>query len=133
MERIVLVVEDNPEISTIYNLVFQKGGFSVQPALNGASALRYLASVSPDLVILDIYLPDMSGLDILTSIRKSEEDSHIPVIIVTGDHYINRKPEAAQADMVLVKPVQPFDILALGEAVIRRTAAYYPRNRSTAS
>jgi two-component system cell cycle response regulator DivK len=80
----VLIVEDNPKNLKLARDVLAFGGFTVLEATDGASALAAVAAETPDVVLMDIQLPDMSGVDVLCRLREDERTRHIPVVALTA-------------------------------------------------
>jgi len=83
MDRILLI-EDDPTLSTLYKDFFEKEGYSVSLATDGDSGLKIAMSTMPDIILLDILLPKMNGMSVLTKIRGSEWGKKEPVIILTN-------------------------------------------------
>ncbi|MBA3288344.1 MAG: response regulator transcription factor [Acidimicrobiia bacterium] len=117
----VLVVDDEPVIVDVVRDYLAAAGFRVSTARSGADALRSLRSLPPDLVVLDLGLPDRDGLDVLREIRRTSER---PVIVLTA-----RDAEADRvvglelgADDYVVKPFSPRELLARVRAVLRRSS-----------
>jgi PAS domain S-box-containing protein len=81
---LVMIVEDNPELRKACKLLFQREGWRVVHCENGAEGLMHLKERLPNLIILDLMMPDMDGFEFLTHVRKSETWFEIPVIINTG-------------------------------------------------
>ena len=77
---VVLLVDDEPKIRRFLRAGFEMKGFEVLEADNAAAALRLAASGSPDLIVLDLSLPDLHGLDVLERVRSS---SNVPIIILS--------------------------------------------------
>jgi CheY-like chemotaxis protein len=100
----ILIVEDTPELSDIFSQVFRLKGLSTEVIGDGRSALARLDSAPPRAVILDLNMPEVSGLEVLRQIRSSETWKRVPVIVVTAD-WINSREAEDQADLVLLKPV----------------------------
>lgn len=119
-ERRILVVEDDGDLRQIYRLALSFAGFSVQEAADGMDALRRLDSDPPDLIVLDLMLPDLSGLVVQQEVAAHAHTRNIPVVIVTGstvalDH--------VDVSCVLRKPITPEQLietvrkcLAVGQA-----------------
>ena len=110
MAKKILVVEDSPMTrSLIISSLEEVGDFTIIEAANGFQALRKLPEVSPDLVITDINMPDINGLEVVRFVKQSENFKHIPVIIVTTEGRDVDKERGLRlgADRYLVKPFQP--------------------------
>ncbi len=119
---LVLVVEDEPGIATILSAYLQRDGLRAQQAHDGLEALRLFRQLKPDMVLLDIHLPGMDGLDLLRAIR---EDGNTPVIMVTAlaDDVDKLLGLRLGADDYVVKPFSPPEVVARVRAVLRRTQA----------
>jgi len=110
MAKRILVVEDSPMTrSLIVSTLEDIGDFIVIEAANGFQALRKLPEVSPDLVITDINMPDINGLEVVRFVKQNDHFKHIPVIIVTTEGRDIDKERGLRlgADRYLVKPFEP--------------------------
>ena len=110
MQRKILVVEDSPMTrSLIVSSLEGIGSFTIVEAANGFEALRKLPEVTPDLVITDINMPDINGLEVVRFVKQSDQFSHIPVIIVTteGRDVDRERGLRLGADRYLIKPFEP--------------------------
>lgn len=116
----ILIVEDDEAIASFQRMYFSEAGFAVTIAPTGAEALRVLSGAPPALVVLDLGLPDMDGLDICERIRNT---SDIPVLIVTArDEDVDRIMGLEYgADDYLAKPFHPKELIARVKAILRRT------------
>lgn len=116
----ILVVEDDDGIAEFEVLELEHEGFEVQRAQDGRAALDLFESFKPDVILLDIMLPEISGLEVLRRIRKS---SQVPVILVTarGETYDKVNGLDAGADDYISKPFEIEELLARLRAVLRRT------------
>jgi CheY-like chemotaxis protein len=108
-QALVLLIEDQEDTREGYATYLQAAGMTVLTAADGAEALRVFHRDRPDVVVLDLGLPDMNGLDVLTQIKAAPHADRIPVIVVTGRD-LGCKPEGAA--VVLRKPVLPFALLS---------------------
>jgi DNA-binding response OmpR family regulator len=84
MPRKLLIVDDNIDSITILRSVLEQQGFSVQAALSGKEALQKLQEDLPEVVLLDVMMPEMSGLEVLQAIRENNATATLPVIMVTA-------------------------------------------------
>lgn len=120
----ILVVEDEKSISRFISTILNTNGYEAMQARSGQEALSMIASHCPDLIILDLGLPDMDGMDILSGLRKW---STLPVIVVSARGRERDKVIALDmgADDYLTKPFGPGELLARIRAALRhvRTAA----------
>lgn len=101
----ILIAEDNDDLRTIFSLAFKHTHFEVQAVSNGKQAIAELEKALPDVLVLDINMPEMSGIDVLRYIRERGWDSHLEVIVVTGNSEHRYDPEINSASLFLVKPV----------------------------
>jgi DNA-binding response OmpR family regulator len=99
---LALIIEDDPKLSTIYDTVVTQAGYTTETIRRGDEALKRLSTVSPSLILLDIHLPYVSGLELLKVIRATEALVKVPVIVLTADLYMADSAEEL-ADYVLIK------------------------------
>ncbi|MDX1523579.1 MAG: response regulator [Anaerolineae bacterium] len=99
-----LIIEDDPKLADIFEIALQRIGVETEIAPDGQLALNRLAVSSPDLVILDIHLPHVSGVEILRQIRKDDRLKATRVVIVTADVTYVRTMQS-EVDMIMTKPV----------------------------
>lgn len=120
MNELILVVDDEPKIVRLARDYLERSNFRVQPAADGVSALAAARQEKPDLVILDLNLPGMDGLDVCRALRR---ESSVPIIMLTAraeemDRLIGLE---LGADDYIVKPFSPRELVARVRAVLRRT------------
>lgn len=84
MSKVVLLVEDNDFIRNMYQLKLSKAGLTVEEAIDGKQALEKIAAKKPDLVLLDMMMPNMSGIDVLKQLNKDKLIPDLPVIVLTN-------------------------------------------------
>ena len=123
--RTVLVVDDEPKIVGILRDYLDRAGFRSVEAFDGTSAIRTARRDAPDLVVLDLGLPDMDGLDVIRSLR---ERSRVPIVVLTarGDESDRLVGLELGADDYVVKPFSPKEVVARVRAVLRRTEQAAP-------
>lgn len=80
----VLIVEDDDNLREIYKREFELEGFTVETANDGQEGIEKMASFLPDLVLLDFYMPTMSGFDVLKSVKDNPALKNIPIIVLTN-------------------------------------------------
>jgi two-component system alkaline phosphatase synthesis response regulator PhoP len=83
-KRKVLIVEDNPDLLELLRLQFKEEGFATATALNGVDAIKKARSLMPDLLLLDIMLPELDGLAVCEIIRKDPATASMPILMITG-------------------------------------------------
>ena len=117
--RRVLIVDDEPHIRTVLRSYLEAAGFSVLEAADGASALRIARDERPDLLLLDVMLPGIDGLEVLRQIR---QDSDVYVILVTArtEEVDKLVGLGVGADDYITKPFSPREVAARVKAVLRR-------------
>ena len=121
MNEMILVVDDEPKIAKLAKDYLERSGFRVITAADGNIALSSAKSEKPDLVVLDLNLPGMDGLDVCRALR---QDSDVPIIMLTArveetDSLIGLE---LGADDYITKPFSPRELVARVRAVLRRTA-----------
>jgi two-component system, OmpR family, alkaline phosphatase synthesis response regulator PhoP len=116
----VLVVDDEPAIVEIVRDYLTEGGYRVSTARSGDEALAQIRSIRPDLIVLDLGLPGLDGLDVTRTVRRS---SSVPIIILTARSDETDRVVGLElgADDYLVKPFSPRELLARVRAVLRRS------------
>lgn len=120
--RKILIIEDDKELSHITELELAHEGFSVATAFDGREGMEKIESEKPDMVLLDVMLPRLSGLEILRKLR-NEMNSDLPVILVTARGETIDKVDGLNsgADDYIAKPFKIEELLARMNAVLRRT------------
>src|SRR2546423_4167997 len=121
----ILVVDDEPDITALVAYHLAKAGYRVITAANGRDALRTAREERPDLVVLDLMLPGVSGYDVLADLRRREETKDLGVILLTArkDEPDRLKGLALGADDYLPKPFSPQELVLRVGAVLRRLSA----------
>ena len=119
MSGAVLIIEDDTRIANWVKVYFERAGFSAEVAHDGESGLALARNLTPDLVILDLRLPRLDGVEMCRILRR---ESEVPIIMLTA-----REAHAERiigldsgADDYIVKPFDPQEVIARAEAVLRR-------------
>lgn len=115
----VLVVEDDKDFQRFLKDLLVKNGYSVQTTDKGITAISVIEKIDPDLVILDLNLPDMHGESVCSEIRK--EHQNLPIIMLTSKSSVSEKIQglSAGADDYITKPLEPDEFLARVKARLR--------------
>lgn len=123
MKPHILVVEDEPPLVEVLRYNLEKEGYLVDVAEDGAVALEKVHHRTPDLIILDWMLPELSGIDVCRRLRADPDTKDVPVIMLTarGEEADRVKGLASGADDYVVKPFSPAELLARVRAVLRRS------------
>jgi len=121
----VLVVDDEKDLVDLISYNLEKEGYKVLKAYNGEAALGLVHSKNPDLVILDLMLPGIQGMEVCKLIRKNSATSNLPIIMVTakGDEFDKILGLEVGADDYITKPFSVRELLARVKAVLRRFEA----------
>lgn len=110
----VLVVDDYADARNVWAEYLHLAGFDVLTAADGPEALAAVESNPPDVILLDLEMPGLSGLDVAAQLKASPETRHIPLIATTGHSLATHGDAAARAGFarVLVKPCLPDEVIA---------------------
>lgn len=114
MAKKILIIEDYPATSEMMSSILEAEGFKSLVAMEGASGLEMARSQKPDLILLDVMMPGMSGFQVCEKLKADEKTRGIPVIIVSvrGTEENIKKGEKLGADGYVPKPFDPFDLVA---------------------
>ncbi|HEY6361014.1 MAG TPA: response regulator [Vicinamibacterales bacterium] len=113
----VLLVEDDRDTREMYSEYLSYSGMIVTEASTGRRALESVARQCPDVVVTDIAMPEMDGLELSRRLRALEETRHLPIIAVSGQ--VSPRAREAGADVVLEKPCEPDTLLHVIEDVLK--------------
>lgn len=110
----ILIVDDYVDALQVWDLYLTESGFDVLTAADGTAALAKARTQHPDLIVLDLELPDLSGAEVARALRAEESTRHIPKIAVTGYTQARQLDEARRSgfDTILIKPCDPDDLIA---------------------
>jgi two-component system, OmpR family, phosphate regulon response regulator PhoB len=128
MAREVLVVEDEPDIRRLVVLHLERDGFRCRTAANGLDALREAKANVPDLVVLDLMLPGLDGLEVCRRLRSDASTAGVPIIMLTAksDEVDRVVGLEVGADDYVAKPFSPKELVARVRAVLRRSRPSQP-------
>ncbi len=118
--RRILVVDDEERMVRFIRLNLEHDGFHVSEAFNGKQAIQRLRDVNPDLILLDVMMPDLNGFEVLEMLR---EISNVPVIMLTAKGEEDDRVRGLElgADDYVTKPFSPRELVSRAKAVLRRT------------
>ena len=122
MSRLVAIVDDEPDIVELVSVHLKKAGYATEGFLDAESFLKFIETNTPDLILLDLMLPDMDGFDICKYLRKKDEFAPIPIIMLTArSEEIDRVLGLELgADDYVTKPFSVKELVARVKAVFRR-------------
>lgn len=110
--HLALVIEDNEDQNLIFTTAMEQAGYKIETFYDGLEALRRLKEIVPDLIILDLHIPGISGRDILGQIRSNQKYAKTLIFLATADA-IMAEELRSQADLVLLKPVSFSQLVTL--------------------
>ena len=119
MSATVLIIEDDARIANWLKVYFERAGYSAEVTHNGESGLDLARTLTPDLIVLDLTLPGLDGVQLCRMLRR---ESDVPIIMLTAreahaDRVIGLE---SGADDYIVKPFDPGEVIARADAVLRR-------------
>ena len=123
-----LIVEDDPEARKVLSLILKLDGYEISTASGGAEAVQAMMKMTPDLVLLDVMMPDMDGYQVCGWVRSNPATAAVPVVMLSG----KADPESVArglevgADEYLSKPISPSKLTAQLRGVLARTAGRAP-------
>ncbi|GMV90672.1 MAG: hypothetical protein AMXMBFR82_04500 [Candidatus Hydrogenedentota bacterium] len=106
---VILVVDDMPENISLMRRLLAPKGYTIAEALGGVAALEVVATDPPDVILLDLIMPDMNGFEVCDRLKRDLSTRHIPIIIITGvaEHDANIRALEAGVDDFLIRPIDP--------------------------
>jgi two-component system phosphate regulon response regulator PhoB len=124
----VLIVDDEPDLRSLLDFNFRSGGFETALAANGEEALRLVAQRLPDLVLLDLMLPDIPGTEVCRRLKSEPRTRDVPVIMLTarGDEIDRIVGFEVGADDYVTKPFSAREVVLRARAILRRAGARPP-------
>jgi len=118
----MLIIEDEKDIVKMLDYNLKKEGFKTLSAYNGEDGLDMASKENPDLILLDLMLPEIDGFDVCKALKSDPKTSHIPIIILTAKDQETDKSVGLElgADDYVTKPFSPRELIARIKAVLRR-------------
>ena len=113
-KKTVLIVEDDSMISSMYKTKLDASGFSVLTADNGADGLETAKGEKPDLILLDVILPQLDGFSVLEELKKDEKTKNIPVIVLTNlgtEEDFDKGKKLGAVDYIVKANLTPADVI----------------------
>jgi DNA-binding response OmpR family regulator len=122
MPQKILIADDDVETLRLIGLMLQRQGFEIAAASNGAQALEMSHSASPDLIILDVMMPDMDGYQVTRQLRQDASTADIPILMFTAKSQVEDKVTGYEAgvDEYITKPIHPAELVARVKALLSR-------------
>lgn len=120
--RTVIYIEDDPEMIDLVSMILSRYGFQIRGVQGGRKGLDLIIAEPPDLILLDLMMPDLDGWDIYHQIKATETTKNIPVIVITAkaqqvDRVLGLR--IAKVDDYITKPFHPQELLDSVERVLR--------------
>jgi CheY-like chemotaxis protein len=130
----ILIVDDYPDALDIWSLYLRSLGYEVSTAFDGASAIAQAEQLLPDLIVLDLEMPGISGFEAARRLRHNPATEDIPMIAATGYSHHRQLEMAREAgfDQVVVKPVEPDQLVNEIERLLDMTVSVRQPNHSNA-
>ncbi len=125
MAEKVLIVDDDVETLRLVGLMLERQGYQISAADHGERAIQKAQNDQPNLILLDVMMPDMSGYEVAKRLRTNNRTANIPIIMFTAKAQVDDKVEGLEsgADAYLTKPTQPRELLAQVRALLARSRA----------
>ena len=128
MRKKILVVEDDTDLLEIMRLSLKGAGYSIATATNGIEALKKARTLSPDLILLDLVLPELDGFAVCETLRRDRATAEVPIIVVTGlsSEFTRLAGLESGATDYVTKPVSPMALVSKIDALLRAGACPAP-------
>ena len=109
----ILIVDDEPDVRFVLKMAFQAAGHRIVEAHHGVAALERVADSRPDLVVTDVMMPVLDGLELIRRLRSDPGTAAIPILVLSS-----RSTAESGADAAVTKPFRPHEVLATGLSLI---------------
>src|SRR4030042_6559704 len=123
MAEKILVVDDDLDTLKLVGMMLQRQGYTIVAAINGAQALSKVPAEKPDLILLDVMMPDIDGFEVCRRLRSDAAYASIPILMFTAKTQVDDKVQGFEsgADDYLPKPTHPAELLAHVKALLGRS------------
>ena len=113
MSNPILVVEDNEDLSILFKLVLESAGYEVATVNNGYAALDNIAQIQPQLILLDVMMPGISGLEVAQDLKQQHNCQSLPILLVSAaDRLEDKQIYDSKADGIIYKPFDLDDLIS---------------------
>jgi CheY-like chemotaxis protein len=131
----ILLVDDYPDALEIWGLYLRSLGYDVKTAEDGLTAVEHAHRFQPDIIVLDLELPGITGFEAAMRLRAADETRHIPLIAATGYSHVKQLDQARECgfDSIVVKPCEPAALVAEIERLLNRRSHASKGHASTAT
>ncbi len=121
MNKTIMIIDDSATLRHMVNVTLTKAGYTVVQAKDGVDALQKLPDQVPDIILCDLNMPNMDGLEFVREVKKIKQYMFIPILMLTTESQSSKKEEGkkAGARAWIVKPFKPERIIAAVEKLIR--------------
>lgn len=121
MAKKILIVDDSDSIRDVVNYTLEMNGFDVLVGVDGQDAMKYLNGQHIDLIITDLYMPNMDGIALIKEIRENESYKRTPILFLTTESQQDKKMEAKTSGATgwIVKPFLPENLISVINKVLR--------------
>ena len=122
MSQTILIIDDDIDTLKLVGIMLERKGFRILASTTGKKGLNLANKESPDLILLDVMIPDLNGYEIARSIRSSPETESIPIIMFTARSQVDDKEEGVEAgaDAYITKPARPRELFAQVNSILKR-------------
>jgi CheY-like chemotaxis protein len=119
----ILLVDDYPDALEIWGLYLRAHGYDVETALDGLEAVAKARAALPDIIVLDLELPGITGFEAAVQLRRGGDTAHIPLIAATGYSHVKQlnQAKASGFDSILIKPCEPAALVAEIERLLHES------------
>lgn len=121
MPKTILIVDDSESIREVVNFALESEGYHVLIGTDGKDALKHLNGQTIDLIITDLHMPEMNGIELIKQVRANSNYQRIPILFLTTESQTSKKIEAKEAGATgwIIKPFVPAKLIAAINKVIR--------------